>query len=107
MDQLHDHLYRLHIEGLVSLGEFAQPLTQCGGRTVSEILLQHLRVRIGDRNIAQLHGGKLHAGPEIVILREHTHTDQLFLQNRHEVEQVLRAAATDVAQRIGRNLSPA
>lgn len=103
MDQLHDHPYRLHIEGLVSLSEFAQPLTQCDGRTVSEILLQHLRVRIGDRNIAQLHGGKLHAGPEIVILREHTHTDQLFLQNRHEAEQVLRAAVTN----IGRNLSRA
>lgn len=57
MDQLHDHPYRLHIEGLVSLSEFAQPLTQCDGPTVSEILLQHLRVRIGDRNIAQLHGG--------------------------------------------------
>ena len=39
MDQLHDHPYRLHIEGLVSLSEFAQPLTQCDGRTVSEILL--------------------------------------------------------------------
>lgn len=48
-------------------------------------------------------GGNLHAGPEIVILREHTHTDQLFLQNRHEAEQVLRAAVTN----IGRNLSRA
>lgn len=52
-------------------------------------------------------GDKLHAGPEIVILREHIHTNQLFLQNRHEVEQLLRAVATDVAQRIGRNLSRA
>ncbi len=51
--------------------------------------------------------GASHAGPEIVILREHTHTDQLFLQNRHEAEQVLRAAVTNVVQRIGRNLSRA
>ena len=58
-------------------------------------------VGIGGGDVAGLHGDELFVGVEVEILWEDTGTDELFLEDGDEVEEVLGLAATDVIHGIG------
>ena len=62
----------------------------------AEVLFQGRRVGVGYRHVARLHGHELLVGLEVVVLGQDAGTDQFFLQDGHEVEEVLGRVVADV-----------
>ena len=82
--------------------EFSQPFAKRCGGLEAEILFQCGRVGVSYWHVAGLHGHEFLVSFEIVIGWEHPGADELFLQNRHEVEQVFRVVVADVIDFVGR-----
>lgn len=70
-------------------------------RGEAEIALEGGGVGIGSGDITGLHGDELFVGLEVEVLREDTGANEFFLEDGHEVEEVLGLAATDVINSIG------
>lgn len=60
-------------------------------------------VGVGHGHVAGLHGHKFLVGFKVIVLREHTGTHQLFLQDGHEVKKVLGGVVTDVIYLVRRD----
>ena len=87
----------------VPLGETAEAFTQRGGGLEAEVLFERCGVGVGDGDIAGLHGNELLVELEIVVFGEHACTDELFLKDGDEVEQVLGTVVADVIYFIRRD----
>lgn len=89
------------IIALIPFGEFAEAFAEgdFGGEAV--ITLQGGGVGIGDGDIAGLHGDELFVGLEIEVLGEDACANEFFLEDGHEVEEVLGLTATDIIDGIG------
>lgn len=85
------------IEFLVPFSKSAQTFTQRRARLKAKVALQRRSIRIGHRHIARLHRYELFVRLEVIIS-----TQQLLLQNRHKVQQVLRMAVADVVHLVRR-----
>ena len=79
----------------IPLSKYPQAFSQAGIGLEAEVLFQGLRVGVGHRYIARLHGHEFLVGIEIIILGEHTGTDQFFLQDGHAVEEVFGRVVAD------------
>lgn len=80
----------------IPLSKSSQAFSQVGIGFEAEVLFQGLRVGIGYWHISWLHWYKFFVGIKIIILGEHAGTDQLFLQDGHEVKKVLGGVVADV-----------
>ena len=63
-------------------------------------MFEGCRVGVGHGHVAGLHGYELLVGLEVIILGEHTGTDQLFLKDGHEVKEVFGRVVTDVVHLV-------
>lgn len=59
-------------------------------------MFQGLRVGVGHGHVTGLHGHEFLVSLEVVVLGQDAGTDQLFLQDGHEVEKVLGRVVADV-----------
>ena len=88
---------------LVPLSEAAETFTKGGGGFEAEVLFERGGIGVGDGDITGLHGHELFVGLEIVVFGEHACTDELFLEDGDEVEQVLGTVVADVIYFIRRD----
>ena len=72
-----------------------------GGK--AKVFFQSSCVSIGGGHIPRLHGDKLLVGLKIVVLRQDACTQELLLEDVHEVQEVLGLTATDVVDLVGRD----
>ena len=93
----------LLVVAFIPLGELPQAFAEGDLRSETEVALQGGGVCVGGGHIAGLHGYQLLVGVEVEILRQDTGSDELLLQDVHEVQQVLGLPATDVIHGIGRH----
>ena len=89
------------IELGVPLGEVAEAFAEGDLRGEAVVALKGGGVGIGGGDVAGLHGDELFVGLEVEVLGEDAGTDEFFLKDGDEVEEVLRLAATDVIHGIG------
>ena len=97
------HTYLAHMFDLLMIIIFCIPLSkspqafpQAGIGLEAEVLFQGLRVGIGHGHVTRLHGHELLVGLEVVVLGQDAGTDQFFLQDGHEVEEVFGRVVADV-----------
>ena len=83
--------------------KLSQSFPEGDARREAEVFFKRRRVGIGCRNVSGLHRDKLLVRFEVVVLRQDTSTDELFLEDVHEIQQILRLAATDVLNRVWRD----
>ena len=65
---------------------------------ISKVTLQRTGICIGHRHVTGLHRNQLLVCFKVVIFRQNTCTDQFFLQNLYEVQQIFRVLVADVIQ---------
>lgn len=99
---LHAHVILYHNTN-IPLCKYPQAFSQAGIGLEAEVLFQGLRVGVGHRYIARLHGHELLVGIEVVVLGEDAGTDQFFLQDSYEVEEVLGGVVADVVHLVRGN----
>ena len=87
----------------IPLSKSPQAFSQAGIGLEAEVLFQGLRVGVGHGHVTWLHGHELLVGLEVVVLGQHAGTDQLFLQDGHEVKKVLGGVVTYVIYFVRRN----
>ena len=80
----------------IPLREGAEALTEWGGGTETEILFEGCCVCKGDGYVAGLHGDEFFVRLEVIVGREHTCFNKLFLQDGDEVKEVLGRVVADV-----------
>ena len=68
----------------------------------TEVALQSGGVCIGCGDVTRLHGHQLLMGIKVIVLRQDTSSQEFFLQDVHEVQEVLGLTATYVIHGIGR-----
>lgn len=97
------HTYLAHMFDLLMIIIFCIPLSkspqafsQAGIGLEAEVLFQGIRVGISHGHVAGLHGHEFLVGIEVVVLGQDAGTDQFFLQDGHEVEEVLGRVVADV-----------
>ena len=86
----------------VPFGELSQAVAERGGGFEAEIGFQGACVGVGDGDVAGLHGHEFLVGFEVVVCGEHLGSDELFLEDGHEVEEVFRMVVPDVVDFVGR-----
>ena len=91
------------IIALVPLGEAAEAFTQRSGGLEAEVLFERGGVGVGDGDITGLHGNKLLVGLEVVVFGKDSCTDEFFLKDGDEIEQVLGTVVADVIYFIRRD----
>ena len=91
----------LLVELGVPFGEVAETFAEGDLRGEAVVALKGGGVGIGGGDVAGLHGDELFMGLEVEVLGEDAGTDELFLEDGDEVEEVLGLAATDVIHGIG------
>lgn len=84
----------------IPLSKSPQAFSQAGIGLEAEVLFEGRRVCVGYGHITWLHGHELLVGIEVIILGEHAGTDQLFLKDGHEVENVLGRVVADVVHLV-------
>ena len=77
-----------------------QALSQAGIGLEAEVLFQGLRVGVGYGHVAGLHGHEFLMGTEVVVLGQDAGTDQLFLQDGHEVKEIFGGVVADVVHLV-------
>ena len=87
----------------IPLSKLPQALAQTGRGLISEVTLQRTGICIGHRYITRLHRNQFLVCFKVVIFRQDTSTDQFFLQNLYEVQQIFRVLITNVINCIRRN----
>lgn len=85
----------------VPLGEVAETFAEGDLRGEAVVALKGGSVGIGSGDVTGLHGDELFVGLEVEVLGEDAGTDEFFLEDGDEVEEVLGLAATDVIHGIG------
>lgn len=90
------------IIGFIPFGEAAQAFADGDGGAEAVVAFEGFAVGVGDGNVAGLHGDEPPMGFKVVIGRQDARADKLFLQGGDVIEQILRRAAADVVDRIGR-----
>ena len=80
----------------IPLSKSSQAFSQTGIGLETKVLLQWGCVCVGHWHITRLHGHEFLVGIEVVVLGKHAGTDQLFLKDGHEVEEVLGRVVADV-----------
>ena len=85
------------------LRKFPQSLPQRCGRFEAEVLLQGGCIGVCDGHIAGLHRHQFLVRVEVVVGWQHAGADQLFLEDGHEVEQVLGLVVADVVDLVRGN----
>ena len=88
---------------LVPFCEFTQAFAESYLRSETEVSFEGGGVGIGGGDVSGLHRHQLFVGLEVVVLGQDTGSQEFLLQDVHEVQQVLRLAATDVVHLVGRN----
>ena len=91
----------LLVELGVPLGEVAEAFAEGDLRGEAVVALKGGGVGIGSGDVTGLHGDELFVGLEVEVLGEDAGTDEFFLEDGDEVEEVLGLAATDVIHGIG------
>ena len=104
------HTYLAHMFDLLMIIIFCIPLSispqafsQAGIGFEAEVLFQGRRVGVGHGHVTWLHGHELLVGLEVVVLGQHAGTDQLFLQDGHEVKEIFGGVVTNIIYFIRRN----
>ena len=92
---------KLKVVGFIPFGEFAEAFAEGDFRGETEIALEGGGVGIGSGDITGLHGNELFVGLEVEVLGEDTCTDEFFLEDGDEVEEVFGLATTDVVDGVG------
>lgn len=69
----------------------------------AKVTLEGSGICVGCGDVSGLHGDQLLVGLEVVVLRKDTGSQEFFLQDVHEVQEVLRLTATDVVHLVGRD----
>ena len=95
------HFVLFLVELGVPFGEVAEAFAEGDFRGEAVVALKGGGVGIGSGDVTGLHGDKLFVGLEVEVLGEDAGTDELFLEDGDEVEEVLGLAATDVIHGIG------
>ena len=90
----------LFVIRLIPSRELSQSLPQRNLWRETEIALEGGGIGIGGGDVAGLHGDELFVGFEIEVLGEDTGANQFFLEDGHEIEEVLGLAASDVINGI-------
>lgn len=80
----------------IPLSKSSQAFSQVGIGFEAEVLFKGRCIGVGYRHVARLHGHEFLVGFKVVVLRKHSCTHQLFLQDGHEVEKVLGGVVADV-----------
>ena len=80
----------------IPLSKSPQAFSQAGIGLEAEVLLQWGCVCIGYGHITWLHRNKFLVGFKVIVLGEHAGTDQLFLQDGHEVKEIFGRVVADV-----------
>lgn len=80
----------------IPLSKSSQALSQAGIGLEAEVLFQGRRIGVGYGHVAGLHRYEFLVGLEVVVLGQDAGTDQFFLQDGHEVEEVLGRVVADV-----------
>jgi hypothetical protein len=80
----------------IPLSKSSQALSQAGIGLETKVLLQWGCVCVGHGHVARLHGHEFLVGIEVVILRKHSCTYKLFLQDGYEVKEIFGRVVADV-----------
>ena len=80
----------------IPLSKSPQAFSQAGIGLEAEVLFQGIRISVSNRHVTWLHGHEFLVGLEVVVLGKHAGTDQLFLQDGYEVEEVFGGVVADV-----------
>lgn len=80
----------------IPLSKSSQAISQAGIGLEAEVLFQGSRVGVGHGHVARLHGDELLVGIKVVVLGQHAGTDQLFLEDGHEVKEIFGGVVADV-----------
>ena len=80
----------------IPLSKSPQAFSQAGIGLEAEVLFEGRRVCVGHGHVARLHGHEFLVGIKVIVLGQDTGTHQLFLQDGHEVEEVLGRVVADV-----------
>ena len=91
---------------LVPLRKLPQPLPQRNLRRKPEISFKRRCIGISGWNISRLHGHEFLVGVEVVVLGEHSGSDEFLLEDIDKFQQVLGLAAADVVDGIRRDGKP-
>ena len=84
----------------IPLSKSPQAFSQAGIGLEAEILFQGRRVGVGHGHVARLHGHEFLVGIKVIVLGKDAGTDQLFLQDSHEVEEVFGGVVADVVHLV-------
>ena len=90
----------------IPLSKSPQAFSQAGIGLEAEVLFQGRRVGVGHGHVTRLHWYKLLVGIEVIVLGQDTCTHQLFLQDGHEVKEVLGRVVTYIIYFIWRDWQP-
>ena len=80
----------------IPLSKSPQAFSQAGIGLEAEVLFEGRRVGVGHGHVARLHRYKFLVGIEVVVLGQDAGTDQFFLQDGYEVEEVFGRVVADV-----------
>ena len=88
---------------LVPFRKFPEAFAEGGAGAVAVVFFQGFGIRIGDGNVASLHGHQFLVGFEVVVFGKNAGANEFLLQDVYELEEVFRPSAADVIYSIGRN----
>lgn len=97
------HLFLLSIIPSIPLSEPPKSLSKRCTRFEPEVLLERCGICISHWDIAGLHRNEFFVGLEIVVGRQDSCTDKFLLENRHEIQKILRGVVADVVHLVWRN----
>ena len=84
----------------IPLSKSPQAFSQAGIGLEAKVLLQWGCVCIGHGHVTRLHGHEFLVSLKVIILGEHAGTEQFFLQDGHEVEEVFGRVVADVVHLV-------
>ena len=91
------------IVGLVPFRKFTKAFAKGGSRAIAVVFFQGSGIRIGNGNVAGLHGHQFLVSFEVVVFGKDTGANEFLLQDVYELEEVFRPSTADVIYSIGRN----
>ena len=89
------------IVGFIPFRKFPEAFAEGGGGAVAVVFFQGFCVRIGDGDVAGLHGYQFLVGFEVVVFGENTGAEEFLLEDVYEAEEVFRPSAADVIYGVG------
>ena len=83
--------------------EGSQSLSQGSSWLITEVLLQRSCIGISHRHIARLHCHQFLMRLKVIVLWQHTGTNQFLLQDAYKLQQVLRMRVADIVNLVWRD----